>query len=55
MSKRWKRSQAWTGLRKPGIGACMSPQQNGMMERVIHTLKEQGIHRQRFENRTLCA
>lgn len=26
------------------------PQQNGMIERVIRTLKEQCVHRQRFEN-----
>jgi putative transposase len=25
------------------------PQQNGMVERVIRTLKEQCVHRQRFE------
>lgn len=25
------------------------PQQNGMIERVIHTLKEQCVHRHRFE------
>lgn len=26
------------------------PQQNGMIERFIRTLKEQCVHRQRFEN-----
>jgi putative transposase len=26
------------------------PQQNGMVERVIRTLKEQCVHRHRFEN-----
>ena len=26
------------------------PQQNGMVERVIRTLKEQCVHRQRFES-----
>ena len=28
------------------------PQQNGMVERVIGTLKEQGVHRHRFESQT---
>ncbi|MEX3557438.1 MAG: integrase core domain-containing protein, partial [Burkholderia sp.] len=28
------------------------PQQNGMVERVIRTLKEQRVHRHRFESQT---
>ena len=28
------------------------PQQNGMVERVIRTLKEQCVHRHRFESQT---
>lgn len=33
----------------PGVHHPHCPQQNGMVERVIRTLKEQGVHRHRFE------
>lgn len=32
-----------------GRGAQFSPEQNGMVERMIRTLKEQCVHRYRFE------
>ncbi|WP_428960210.1 integrase core domain-containing protein [Xanthomonas oryzae] len=33
-------------------GGASLPQQNGMVERVIRTLKEQCVHRHRFESQT---
>jgi putative transposase len=36
------------GLRQEFI-TPQTPEQNGMVERVIRTLKEQGAHRHRFE------
>jgi putative transposase len=32
-----------------GLGGIRSPEQNGMVERLIRTLKEQCAHRHRFE------
>ena len=31
-------------------GKALSPEQNGMVERVIRTLKDQCVHRHRFES-----
>ncbi|MEM8571558.1 MAG: integrase core domain-containing protein [Pseudomonadota bacterium] len=35
---------------KQGVITPNCPQQNGMMERLIRSLKEQCVHRQRFES-----
>jgi hypothetical protein len=41
------------GLRQEFI-TPHNPQQSGMVERVIRTLKEQCVHRNRFERSTAC-
>ena len=48
-SKHYTRLVRSYGLRQEFI-TPHSPQQNGMIERLIRTLKEQCVHRQRFES-----
>lgn len=48
-SRRYTQLVRHYGLRQEFI-TPHCPQQNGMVERVIRTLKEQCVHRQRFEN-----
>jgi len=40
---------AWMVTSKAVVAAHNKPQQNGMVERLIRTLKEQCVHRHRFE------
>ena len=40
---------AWMVTSKAVVAAHNQPQQNGMVERLIRTLKEQCVHRHRFE------
>lgn len=44
----WAGKDGWTSLAL--VIDCYSPEQNGMVERVIRTLKDQCVHRHRFES-----
>ncbi|MEA5666957.1 integrase core domain-containing protein [Stenotrophomonas sp. MH1] len=50
-SRNYTRLVGGCGLKQEFI-MLHCPQQNGMVERVIRTLKEQCVHRSRFESQT---
>ena len=42
-------TRQWFGIYQQESITPYSPEQNGMVERVIRTLKDQWVHRHRFE------